>query len=190
MLCSMRLVESCWHNPLVSIWSSPWLTHRNGIEPFASTMEWLLPQWLYTPFSSTQRLLGLSMEDPTPPLDTPEGSWGLKTRKVEGPKSIGSLWVRELCTYNSVKGWPWARPNLHRFVFQNRIRCLNLRMLGFFLQPMRGSKIHLGVSFFESAPCLWVERRTNRKSVAPFWRSDSYRGTRALKAGPGGSAWG
>ena len=43
--------------------------------------------------ASTQRLLGLSMEDPTPPLDTPEVVGGLKTRLFEGPKSLGSLWV-------------------------------------------------------------------------------------------------
>ena len=41
----------------------------------------------------TQRLLGLSMEDPTTPLDTPEVVGGLKTRLFEGPKSTGSLWV-------------------------------------------------------------------------------------------------
>ena len=41
----------------------------------------------------TQRLLGLSMEDPTPPLDTPEVFGGLKTRLFEGPKLIGSVWV-------------------------------------------------------------------------------------------------
>ena len=37
--------------------------------------------------------LRLAMEDPDPPLDTPEGFWGLKTWMFEGPKSIGSLWV-------------------------------------------------------------------------------------------------
>ena len=41
----------------------------------------------------SQRLLGLSTEDPAPPLDTPEAVGGLKTRLFEGPKSIGSLWV-------------------------------------------------------------------------------------------------
>ena len=44
----------------------------------------------------TQRLLGLSMEDPAPPLDTPLRCLGpgLKTRLFEGPKSIEiwSLW--------------------------------------------------------------------------------------------------
>ena len=38
----------------------------------------------------------LSMEDPTTPLDTPEVVGGLKTRLFEGPKSIGSLWVRKI----------------------------------------------------------------------------------------------
>ena len=42
-----------------------------------------------------QRLLGLSMEDPTPPLDTPEVVGGIKTWLFEGPKSIGSFWVRK-----------------------------------------------------------------------------------------------
>ena len=32
------------------------------------------------------------MEDPTPPLDTPEVFGGLKTRLFEGPKLIGSVW--------------------------------------------------------------------------------------------------
>ena len=42
---------------------------------------------------------GLSMEDPTPPLDTPEVVGGLKTRLVEGAKSIGRLWKSGLaCT--------------------------------------------------------------------------------------------
>ena len=41
----------------------------------------------------SQRLLGLSMKDPTPPIHTPEVVGGLKTRLFEGPKSIGSLWV-------------------------------------------------------------------------------------------------
>ena len=36
----------------------------------------------------SQRLLGLSMENPTPPLDTPEVFGGLKTRLFEGPKLI------------------------------------------------------------------------------------------------------
>ena len=42
-----------------------------------------------------QRLLGLSMEDPTPPLDT-SGNWWSGISKpgcFEGPKSIGSLWA-------------------------------------------------------------------------------------------------
>ena len=34
------------------------------------------------------------MEDPTPPLETLEMVGGLKTKLFEGPKSIGSLWVR------------------------------------------------------------------------------------------------
>ena len=33
------------------------------------------------------------MEDPTPPLDTPEVVGGLKARVFEGTKSIGSLWA-------------------------------------------------------------------------------------------------
>ena len=39
------------------------------------------------PFKTSlpKRLLGLSMEDPTPPLDTPEVVGGLKTRLFEGP---------------------------------------------------------------------------------------------------------
>ena len=41
-----------------------------------------------------QRLRGLSLDDPAPPLDTPEVVGGLKTRLFDGPKSIGSLWVQ------------------------------------------------------------------------------------------------
>ena len=33
----------------------------------------------------------------TPPLDTPEVVGGPKTRLLEGPKSIGSLWAIILC---------------------------------------------------------------------------------------------
>ena len=40
--------------------------------------------------SPAQRL-GLSMEDPSRTLETPEVVGGLKTRLFEGPKSIGSL---------------------------------------------------------------------------------------------------
>ena len=40
---------------------------------------------------STQRLLGLSMENPTAPLDTPEVFEVLKIWLFEGPKCIGSL---------------------------------------------------------------------------------------------------
>ena len=40
----------------------------------------------------TQRVPGLSMEDPTPQLDNPEVVGDLKTW-LSGPKSIGSLWV-------------------------------------------------------------------------------------------------
>ena len=40
----------------------------------------------------TQTLLGLPMEDPDPPLDTPEVFWGVKTWLFEGPASIGSVW--------------------------------------------------------------------------------------------------
>ena len=38
--------------------------------------------------SNAQRLLGLAMEDPNPPLETLEVVGGLKTKLVEGPKSI------------------------------------------------------------------------------------------------------
>ena len=50
----------------------------------------------------TQTLLGLSMEDPTPPLDIPEVVRGLKTWLFEGPKCIGSL---------SNLRCPWESPN-------------------------------------------------------------------------------
>ena len=51
------------------------------------------PQMVVFLLFSSQRLLGLSMEDPTPTLHTLEVVGGLKTRLFEGPKSIGSLWV-------------------------------------------------------------------------------------------------
>ena len=40
-------------------------------------------------FDFPQRLLGLSMEDPTPPLDS----------RFEGPKFIESLWVQNMCYF-------------------------------------------------------------------------------------------
>ena len=55
---------------------------ESGLEATGSTSE--IP--LADGFVYTQRLLGLSMEDPTPPLDTPEVVGVLKTRLFEGPK--------------------------------------------------------------------------------------------------------
>ena len=68
----------------------------------------------------TQRLLGLSTEDPTPPLDTPEAVGGLKTRLFEGPKSIGSLWeVTKTWLFRSHSGPTDHRhPAIHRTVQQ------------------------------------------------------------------------
>ena len=40
--------------------------------------------------------LRLSMEDPTPPLDTPKVVGGLEARLFEGPKSIRSLWAEQV----------------------------------------------------------------------------------------------
>ena len=65
-----------------SLWRNPTF-HR----PVAGPLDFIMLGLV-----STQRLLGLSMEDPTPPLDTPELVGGLKTRLCEGPK-FRSLWV-------------------------------------------------------------------------------------------------
>ena len=53
-------------------------------------------------FVVSQTLLGLPMEDPDPPLDTPEGFWGLKTW-LEGPKQIE---LERLSSCNIWQGHP------------------------------------------------------------------------------------
>ena len=50
---------------------------------------------MYNAPLSTQRLFGLSTEDPDPSIGH-HGVWGLKTWLSEGTKLIGSLWVVEL----------------------------------------------------------------------------------------------
>ena len=65
-------------------WQIVFTGHSLGLDPrqrFDKTVSGKL--WIQFPFS--QRLPGLSMEDPTPPLDTPEVFGVLKTWVFEGP---------------------------------------------------------------------------------------------------------
>ena len=59
---------------------APWLCRSPVVFRFSESLE---NSWRILP---TQTLLGLPMEDPDLPFDTPEGFWGLKTWLFEGPK--------------------------------------------------------------------------------------------------------
>ena len=59
---------------------APWLCSGDAMGKSSKGMA------LETASLSTQTLLGLPMEDPHPSLDTPEGVWGLKTWRFEGPR--------------------------------------------------------------------------------------------------------
>ena len=75
-------------------WGHGVLTHSHMMaqETESRLIIQLLPPW--TPgldtfrdqLSGIQTLLGLPIEDPDSPLDTPEGFWRLKTWLFEGPK--------------------------------------------------------------------------------------------------------
>ena len=64
------------------------------------------------PIHPTQTLLGPPMEDSDPPLDISKGFWGLKTWPFEGPKSIGSVWVKNTRTARDLRAVAWCHGHL------------------------------------------------------------------------------
>ena len=80
-------------------------------------------------FSPAQRLLGLSMEDPTPPLDTPEVFGGLKTRLFEGAKLIESERLGMDTIIKLDHGWPESRTSQARSAQRCRMRSFSLHFV-------------------------------------------------------------
>ena len=133
----------------------------------------VLSSWALDDFS----FLGLSMEDPTPPIDTLEGFWGLKTWPGGNPllgaqstRQQKSVLVFELHRTQGLH--PMGKPGLMAFLLVSQEKTSMLRLpLGGLWMAVKSIRI--------SAPRCWVSafryirlQRTCLFSPNPFFRGN------------------